>query len=40
MQQTGKIEFERRAHLQRWHDGARAALLHQWEPEQVAEAVF
>lgn len=40
MAQTGATPAERRAFLQDWHDRARASLIHQWEADEVAEAVF
>ena len=40
IQQTGKQEAHRKALLNDWHTRAWAVLIHQWEPEEVAEAAF
>jgi hypothetical protein len=38
--QTGSSEVERRAFLNTFHIQARAAMIHDWEPVEVAEALF
>lgn len=40
MAQTGTGEVERRQFLNAFHVEARAALIHDWEPVEVAEALF
>lgn len=40
MAQTGSTEQERRAFLNACHHQAKAALIHEWNPAQVREAIF
>jgi len=40
IQQTGKQEARGKALLNDWHTRTWAVLIHQWEPEEVAEAAF
>jgi hypothetical protein len=40
IQQVGEQPAEQRRVLQKWHTDSVTALIHQWEPNEVAEAVF
>jgi hypothetical protein len=37
---VGEQPAEQRRVLQKWHTDAVTVLIHQWEPSEVAEAVF
>ena len=40
IQQVGEQPDEQRRVLQKWHTDAVTVLIHQWEPDEVTEAVF